>query len=358
MNDVLITRYLQNILPFFLVVFLAANCQSQPALREVRLDARHIVFLLDSAAAAHSITYDKRDAYFERVTLAEMSIQMKQELGPTDTREKWLPAYLAFLKSDVSDYSHAESKFTAEVIEKVFKTSESVAPGIFPDTLFLIKTKGRHYGDGVWYTRENCIVIPANELASRKTNPFTTTMFHELFHVYSRLQPRKSAQLYQLIGFEAIGYQNLRLPAQLSERILHNPDGVDFAQKITLKQSDGSVKQAIPVIYANRPGFKPGSAEFFGYVEFNLFQIEKNEDGSWRVLTKDDGFTSTLSLDSQPDFFAQIRDNTGYIIHPDEVLADNFSFVMSRQKSPALTEKFSVAGKQLLTEIEKILKEK
>jgi hypothetical protein len=269
-----------------------------------------------------------------------------------------LPDYVAFLKSDVLNYTHAESKFTADVIKKVFETSESVSPGIFPDTLLLIKTKGRHYGDGVWYTRENCIIIPANELASQKTNPFTTTMFHELFHVYSRLQPKKSDQLYQLIGFEELGYNSLRIPKALSERVLHNPDGVDFAQKITLKQADGTVIEAVPVLYANQPGYQPGNNEFFGYVEFNLFQIEKNSDGSWRVITKDNGFTSTLSLDKQPDFFNQIKDNTGYIIHPDEVLADNFSFVMGRKKSSALTVKFSEGGKKLLDDIEKILKEK
>ncbi|MCC6280071.1 MAG: hypothetical protein IT262_05710 [Saprospiraceae bacterium] len=358
MNYSLIMKPFHTVLLLLSALFITTNCAAQPPLKEVRLDARHIVFLLDSAAAAQAITYDKRDGYFEKVTLAEMSIQMKRALSPTDTREKVLPEYIAYLKSDVLDYSHAESKFTAEVIEKVFKTSESVAPGAFPDTLLLIKTKGRHYGDGVWYTRENCIIIPANELASKKTNPFTTTMFHELFHVYSRLQPKKSAQLYKLIGFESIGYENLRIPQQLSDRILHNPDGVDFAQKIILKQTDGSVKQAIPVIYANQPGFKAGNTEFFGYVEFNVYEVEQNTDGTWRVLTKEDGLTSTLSLQSQPDFFAQIKDNTGYIIHPDEVLADNFSFVMTRQKSPALTEKFSPAGKQLLADIEKVLKEK
>ena len=348
-----------RIIPFLLFSFLfLAECQAQPPLREVRLDARHIVYLLDSTAAARSITYDRRDGYFEKVTLMEMSIQMKRGLTAADTRDKMLPDYVAFLKSDVLNYTHAESKFTADVIKKVFETSESVSPGIFPDTLLLIKTKGRHYGDGVWYTRENCIIIPANELASQKTNPFTTTMFHELFHVYSRLQPKKSDQLYRLIGFEELGYNSLHIPKALSERVLHNPDGVDFAQKITLKQADGTVIEAVPVLYANQPGYQPGNNEFFGYVEFNLFQIEKNSDGSWRVITKEDGFTSTLSLDKQPDFFNQIKDNTGYIIHPDEVLADNFSFVMGRKKSSALTVKFSEGGKKLLDDIEKILKEK
>jgi hypothetical protein len=57
-----------------------------------------------------------------------------------------------------------------------------------------------------------------------------------------------------------------------------------------------------------------------------------------------------------PDFFRQIRDNTGYIIHPDEVLADNFSFIMLDKDGAQASYKFSKAGKELLNLIEKILK--
>ncbi|MEO6039797.1 MAG: hypothetical protein ABIQ93_15390, partial [Saprospiraceae bacterium] len=95
--------------------------------------------------------------------------------------------------------------------------------------------------------------------------------------------------------------------------------------------------------------------EFFGYVEFNLFPIVSNTDGSWQVQVKEDGFSSPLQMDSQPDFFRQIKDNTGYIIHPDEVLADNFSFLMVRHNSPNYTQKFSVEGKKLLADMEAIL---
>jgi hypothetical protein len=345
------------LVPFFFLLSICA-CQAQPLVKEVRLGPKNVALLLDSSAAARHISQDRRDGFFEKVTASEMSIQMKQALQPGDTREKLLSAYLQFLRSDVADYSPEESKFTAEVIEKVFKTCESVATGLFPDTLLLIKTKGKHYGDGVWYTRENSIVIPANELVSRKTNPFTSTMFHEVFHVYSRLNPAKQQKLYQLIGFQGVGYKNLRLPPQLAERVLFNPDGVDFAQKISLAQPDGKTIQAVPIIFANHVGHKAGNNEFFGYVEFTLYQVEPNGDGSWRVVTKPDGHSSTLSLDSQPDFFAQIKDNTGYIIHPDEVLADNFSFLMIQQKSPSYTAKFSAAGKKLLVDMEQILKEK
>ena len=304
-----------------------------------------VVLLLDSTAAARAITTDHYDRYFDLVTASEMSIQMKKPLTGGESRESMLPAYVAFLKTDVASFDYAESKFVAEVIEKAYKTVQSVAPGIFPDTLRLIKTKGTHYGDGVWYTRENDIIIPANELESKKTNAFTTTIFHELFHVYSRLNPEKSAQLYKLIGFTGIGLEKLRLPTTLANRVLYNPDGVDFAQKITLQQADGSKLEAIPIIYSKSLGLQEGQNEFFGYVEFNLFPITANADGTWHVGVKDDGFSSPLQMDSQPDFFRQIKDNTGYIIHPDEVLADNFSFLMVRHNSPAYTQKFSPKAK-------------
>lgn len=345
---------------FFAFCFfaLSVSCNAQSQTRTLRLDDGHVVILLDSVAAGPVITTDRHDNYFNLVTASEMSIQMKQPLEAGQTRETMLPGYIGFLKSDVEGFTAADAEFTESVMKKVFKTANSVNPGIFPDTLILIKTKGRHYGDGVWYTRDNCIIIPANELEARKTNPFTSTMYHELFHVYSRLNPAKSAKLYSIIGFQHVGLEKLLLPEGLASRVLYNPDGVDFGQKITLATADNTQIEAIPVIYSNNVGAKTGQSEFFGYLEFNLFQIKPSGDGAWEVITKDDGYTSTLKLDELPDFFRQIKDNTGYIIHPDEVLADNFSFVMIGKNSPTYTAKFSPEGKQLLADIEAILKEK
>jgi hypothetical protein len=340
-----------------LALSLSVSCTAQTPIHELRLGTK-LVRLLDSTSAAKYITFDQRDQYFERVTAAEMSIQMKKALQPGQTRADILPAYIEFLKKDVENFSAAESKFTATAIEKVYRTVTEIDKNIFPDTLIIIKTKGRHYGDGVYYTRENCIIIPANELSAAKTNPFTTTMYHELFHVYSRLHPAKRAKLYQLIGFKTIGLDHLDMPASLSERVLYNPDGVDFAQKIDLTLADGSKISAIPIIYAKNPGYKPGIEEFFGYLEFNLFQIEPVANNRYKVVVKEDGYSSVLNLESLTDFFKQIRDNTGYIIHPDEVLADNFSFIMVDKNGSKVSARFSPAGKQLLTDIEFILKEK
>jgi FlaA1/EpsC-like NDP-sugar epimerase len=92
--------------------------------------------------------------------------------------------------------------------------------------------------------------------------------------------------------------------------------------------------------------------------EFNLFQIEKQADGQWKVIVKDDGISSTLDIQGQPDFYRQIKDNTGYIIHPDEVLADNFAFIMQEKNGQKVSLKFSPEGKKLLVDLEALLKSK
>lgn len=347
---------------FFLLFFAffstAFACNAQTTTRLIVLGPGHVALLLDSADAAKAITTDRYDKFFERVTVSEMSIQMKQPLGEGQTRETLLPAYKDFLKADVEGFGAGDAEFLEKVLKKMFKTVGEVNANIFPDTMKLIVTKSKHYGAGVWYTRDNCIVIPKGELEAKKTNAFTNTMYHELFHIYSRLNPAKRARLYQLIGFEHIGVEKLVLPPALAERTLFNPDGVDFAQKIELASADNTKIQAIPVIYTNHVGAKAGQNEFFAYLEFNLFQIQPNGDGRWKVITKEDGFSSTLKINELPDFYRQIKDNTGYIIHPDEVLADNFSFIMVEQNSPQYTSKFSVEGKKLLKDVEAILRER
>lgn len=340
----------------FALALLVFSCSTaQKPLSDLRFGANTHVRLLKTAEAAEAITTDPTDGFFEKITASEMSIQMKKPLAEGQTANTMRDSYVAFLKSDVEDFTPADTKYIAEVMAEVYKTCESVGKGIFPAELKLIKTTGRHYGDGVFYTRENCIVIPKNELENPDKAGFASTMFHELFHVYSRLNPPARKALYGLIGFQNIGFQNLVMPDALASRVFFNPDGTDFAQRISLKTEEGNTIEAIPIISSNHLGYTPKQSEFFGYLEFNLFQVVA-EGKKWRVLTKDDGLTSTLDMKKLPDFFRQIKDNTHYIIHPDEVLADNFSFVMRAKHDQKVGEKFSPAGKQLLVDIENILK--
>jgi len=55
--------------------------------KEIRFPNGKICLLLDSVDAGKAITYDLKDGYFEKVTSAEMSIQMHQALSEGQTRQ-------------------------------------------------------------------------------------------------------------------------------------------------------------------------------------------------------------------------------------------------------------------------------
>lgn len=348
---------MKNAILLLLLLLGLWRCQAQPAATTplIILDAKHAVRLLDSAQTASALLTDTIDHFFERVTAVEMSIQMKTPLQPGQTRADLLSEFKDYLRRDAASFTPDEMAFVADVVQEMWQTAQKAALDVFPDTLLLLKIKGKPYGPSVYYTRQNVIVIPQDVLRLRRRQDFLNTMYHELFHVYSRLNPDKRARLYRRIGFESIGMHRLELPQPLAERILHNPDGADFAQKITLKEGN-KITEAIPIIYANELGYTPQKRLFFAYLEFSLFEIIPQADGRWYVRTQEDGLSSTLDMQKLPDFYRQIGDNTTYIIHPDEVLADNFALLMASKKDPLALKRLSESGQKLVRDIETILR--
>jgi hypothetical protein len=305
------------------------------------------IVLCDSLRAAELIGIDETDDIFGKMTVTEMCIQMKRNYSDDYTSGDIVSDYLTFVKKDVTNFNPSETEFVAAVMKECFDLCNKVSPNIYPKNINLIKTKGKYYGDGVYFTREDCIIIPANELKTPNKERFMTTMLHEIFHVYSRKNPEKRAALYQLIGFRAVEpASNVVIPEPLKSRILLNPDGTNFLYYINLQVAPDKEIKAIPIIYANADKYNAKKPAFFNYLVFELFELQPIARG-WKIQTTKEGH-STLNLKELPDFFRQIRNNTDYIIHPDEVLADNFSFLVLEGKDKNRNEKFSKEGKELL----------
>ena len=76
-------------------------------------------------------------------------------------------------------------------------------------------------------------------------------------------------------------------------------------------------------------------------------------------MTTRDG-ASTIKTKEVNNFFEQIGRNTNYIIHPDEVLADNFIFLTMWRAGEKTLKDLKIntdEGKQLLLDMEKIIKQ-
>lgn len=345
---------------FYLLLPLALfSCRQAPSQSVLQLDAEHQVVFLDSLQAAGAIVQDEAEGFFEKASPLDMAIQMGRPLPDSFHRKELLKDYRAFLRRDVESFNEEEQELLREAFRKAFLLTEKLKPGLFPDAIGLIKTKGLHYGPSVYYTRENHIIIPKNELEERNMGGLVQVMLHEVFHIYSRYHPNEREELYRLIGFEPLDGP-LVFPDSLARRLLLNPDGISIDYAITLEvPGDSLAVRAIPLIVSAQANYSPALPQFFAYLDFQLYPIEETEEG-YRVVTRG-GHRSPLPSPTRiPGFFEQIGDNTDYIIHPDEVLADNFVFLVLAQageESFALSN-YSERGREVLRGMRKILTKK
>jgi hypothetical protein len=346
----MIARFLLLIVSAMMIC--GIGCVSQQTKNSLLLGGRCKVQFCTVAAAAAAVTTDTTDGYFEKVQAVELSIQMKKPLKLLSAnRDSMLMTYRKYLVQDLNEFSQGEKAAVEKVFKEIYTTCERVAPGLFPKQIKLIKTQGQYYGKSVYYTRENCIIIPANGLHQRDMSDFKRTMYHEIWHILSRNHPDLQKEAYALIGFSPIDMQKVRISDTLSRQIIYNPDGIDIAWQMSLKGSDSTTKTCIPILHTvDTDGYVRGKDEFFNYIAFSLYEVRDNQ-----VITKADGVKSVVDLQQEPDFFAQVTQNTDYIIHPDELIADNFMYVMTTSHDKLSRQDFTPEGNVLLAKLEKLL---
>lgn len=339
--------------PFAILLFICFTCKpkniskSKPIIENVGIE------FLDSLTAANVILVDKSNYIFDRITDLDICIQMKGGCDENADKAKLLDDYKEYLKKDVRNFEDEEIEWLGGIWKEAVELCNVLNKSILPNTIRLIKSNGSYYGKDAFYTRENCIVIPAHRINVRNREAMLSVLLHEIFHIYSRLNPDKQKALYSLIGFESIGdSRDLIIESPLKERILTNPDGPNFAYAINLISKDRSLK-CIPIISSTLPKFIAAKPAFFDYLYFDLFEVVQTNQGKWKVLSDEEG-KAVVPDDAMASFFDQIKFNTQYIIHPDEILADNFMILAMHKKYP---DRYSLdeQGLELLEKIKATL---
>lgn len=340
-----------------LVINVIYQCKDVASEQDLQILFQQKIVLLDSTRAAKVVITDQQEGFFNKIKALDMSLQMQRTYPPGTPRDSILQDYQGFLAEDVLSFEPHEEILVKKILADIHTLCNKIAPNIFPDKIELIKTRSRYYGNSVYYTRENRIIIPANELQAPNESALRAVLAHEVFHIFSRLNPKKRAELYALIGFQKLDAP-LVMPSVVESRLLLNPDGIDVAYAIQLRQPGGDSLRAVPLITANAPAFLSERESYFEYINFNLYPIKKQPVSNYLVIALPEGI-SPLRLKEQVSFYQQITDNTQYIIHPDEILADNFSCLIlskSEDKNQKLT-RFSEEGQALLKKMEAVLKE-
>ena len=251
--------------------------------------------------------------------------------------------YLNHVRAQVIDWKAEEEKKLRQCLKKVRELLRDIKLP-WPKRIVMIKTTGKEEG-GAAYTRRNGIVLPVDRLKQAEAR-LERLLLHELFHVLSRANPGLATRLYGVIGFEKA--PDLNFPEKLLPRKLTNPDAPFSRHVIEVEHKKARVKVA-PILYSRAANYDADKGgPFFRYLIFRLLVLDSNDLS--RAARNADGGLTLLKPDEVKGFREKIGRNTGYIIHPEETMADNFVFlVMSKSDLP---------NPEIINKMRKILAEK
>ena len=264
------------------------------------------------------------DTFLKTLSRFDRQVRLKTDGEATEA------ALVEFLKGEVVEWDDEGRKSLVESIERVRPKLEPFHLPL-PKTVLLVQMSGKEESNAA-YTRGAAILLPRERVQKLKGDAFDRLLLHELFHVLSRHAPELRRDLYRIIGFEVC--DPIALPPSLADLKLTNPDAPLIDCRILLTEGDETF-HAAPILYSSSATYDADKQpSLFKYVTFRLMKVEEH-DGRWQPILKE-GEPILIDPAQSKSFGEQIGQNTKYIIHPDEILADNFvHLVMQTEKLPS-----------------------
>lgn len=315
------------------LVFLAVAIQAGWSHAEVKLEGK-TTFVFATIDEGKKILSTKDD-FVEGMSPFDRAARLKSD------QEVSTEEILTHYGQNVRLWSDSEKQVVEAALVAVKPRLEALHLP-FPPTITLIKTTATFEG-GAAYTRGTAMILPKGCLA-KGDKVLQRLLVHELFHILTRTNPELRDRLYQVIGF--VKCNEIELPAELKLRKISNPDAIRNDHLIQVK-SEGKEYRAIPVIFSRTLNYDVNrGGEFFDYLQFRLLVVEP---GAWASLFQpqlEEGKMKFLEVRQVQGFFEKVGKNTQYIIHPEEILADNFAILVCEIKnapSPEIVAKLKQA---------------
>ena len=307
------------------VMLLAGAAAPARAADDAPLGASRVHF---ASVAEGRAVLGRGDAWTE----ATSDFQRRATLG---VREP-VPAdrFLSFLAATVLPWpAEQEARWRRALAAIAPRLVELRVP--LPDEILLIDTDGRDAA-GAPYTRGRAVVLPsAGVPADATAGGDAGLLAHELFHVVSRHDPALATRLYRTIGFEPV--PPLQWPAAWLPLRIANPDA-PFDRHAMAVEIDGRSTLLMPLLVARRSELAAGET-FFSVMDVRLLEV--TVDGATTRPVLRDGEPRWHSPRQVPAYLERLGGNTGYIIHPEETMADNFALLVTRSaaRNPALLQR-------------------
>ena len=270
-----------------------------------------------------------RDDYVSRMSEFDRMLRLKSTQRVTE-RE-----YLDFIAENVLEWTDAERERLKPLVHKIQAALQQFRVPL-PSTVLLVKTTGKEEV-GQAHTRANAIVLPERSLGENDES-LLFLLSHELFHVMSRHDSHFRQNAYGLIGFR-IGNE-ISLPDLIAPLQITNPDAPRHDSYIDVEISDRKIT-VVPVLLSRSAVFDPqigSDLDHFWTLRLLVVQQVSPDDDLHAV--EQHGAPRLLKLGQVQDFLEQVGRNTRYVIHPEEILAENFALLVTGKevREPLLLE--------------------
>ena len=264
----------------------------------------------------------RKDEFIQRLSAFDRAARMKTDRSISEAE------FLKFAKGNVLTWNESEKAKIEAAIASIRPALDALSLSL-PKIVNLVKTTGAEEGRS-FYTRDTAIVMPEKETDEADSSLLKKTIAHELFHILSRGNPALREKLYESIGFTKCS--EVEFPSELRSRKITNPDAPRNDHAIQIRVGGEEVR-AVPILFSNVAKYDVNrGGEFFNYLQMSFLQIPRMSSAQ-PVLAAPEEVSG---------FFEQIGRNTEYVIHPEEILADNFAFLILDEHnvpSPEIPEK-------------------
>jgi hypothetical protein len=298
----------------------------------------------DSARAAHILGH--RDAWARQLSDFDLGVRQKTT-APTSLRE-----FLAFAADAGLSWTAQEQAGWKTLVEKLSGAMSGL--NLHVPNIELVKTTGEEEFNAP-YTRASAIMLPQARASRPVTNPRGAyfLLAHEVFHVLSRADHHLRDELYALLGFKLV--RGFEYPAELEERRASNPDAFEYLHALTVQTAVGSA-DVLPVNQSRVPLSEAIQLpNFFAALDIVLLSVDPStgkvrRDVDGNLIRHNFGDTNWVAL---------MMRNSSFIIHPEEVLAENFATLMEWRSEgvlqPINAVGFAINDVKLLVAMQNVL---
>ena len=295
------------------VLLISLVCALSPVFAQKKTSLENVNFVLATKAQAKKLLasddeFISAQSDFDRSARLKVSKKVSKE------------EYLKFVSEQALDWTKDEKITFGETFKKIKELGKPYNLE-FPETVYFVKTTGREEGMAS-YCRNKSVVVISQPMALEKEN-LLNLCIHELFHIYSKNNLDVREKLYNSIGYFKTG--SLELPASLKKIKITNPDSVvnNYYFSGTV---NGKTTNVMPLLLAGSPYDEKKGGEFFEYMVFLFAEVEL---GDVCTIATENGNLKLIQFDQVTDYMEKVGMNTEYIIHAEEILADNFVILLN-----------------------------